>query len=297
MGQDFGLCYSPEFIALGSVIRDFLNPDMLLIGESDTHAGDVLASLYAQVCENKPAVARMAFVNAEVTKLAVNTYVTTKISYANMLARICERLAGANVDVITSALGLDTRIGPKYLKGAVSYGGPCFPRDNLALAQLATQLGVPPDLAQTVDRFNRSQISWLADLVQHRTQDTAGILGLTYKAGTDVVEEAAGFLLAKELACRGVKVIAFDPAYGTNSPRVAYENLRFAANATECIDSADVVVLATSWPEFNSIPRQQWANHRNHQPRTVIDCWRTLKFLHDQPGVHYLGLGLGEGFV
>src|SRR5215468_4430114 len=245
VGADFGLCYSPEFIALGSVIRDFLNPDMLLIGESDKHAGDFLQSLYAQVCENKPSLARMSFVNAEITKLAVNTYVTTKISYANMLARICEQLSGANVDVITAALGLDTRIGPKYLKGAVSYGGPCFPRDNLALAQLAQQLGVPSDLAQTVDRFNRAQISWLADLVQHRTQDTAGILGLTYKAGTDVVEEAAGFLLAKELACRGVKVMAFDPAYGANSPRVSYENLPFAANATECIDSTDVVVLQT----------------------------------------------------
>jgi UDPglucose 6-dehydrogenase len=126
------------------------------------------------VCENKPAIARMAFVNAEITKLAVNTYVTTKISYANMLARICEQLPGANVDVITSALGLDTRIGPKYLKGALSYGGPCFPRDNLALAQLARQLNVPPDLAQTVDRFNRAQISWLADLVQHQTNGTAG---------------------------------------------------------------------------------------------------------------------------
>src|SRR5271170_2667192 len=217
MGAEFGLCYSPEFIALGSVIRDFLNPDMLLIGESDARAGDMLQALYAQVCENKPSVARMAFVNAEVTKLAVNTYVTTKISYANMLARICERLSGANVDVITSALGLDTRIGPKYLKGAVSYGGPCFPRDNLALAQLACQLGVPADLARTVDRFNRSQISWLANLVQERTQKTAGILGLTYKAGTDVVEEAAGFLLAKELASRGIKVLAFDPAYGKNS--------------------------------------------------------------------------------
>jgi UDPglucose 6-dehydrogenase len=296
VGADFGLCYSPEFIALGSVIRDFLNPDMLLIGESDTRAGDTLASLYAQVCQNKPAVARMAFVNAEVTKLAVNTYVTTKISYANMLARICERLPGANVDVITSALGLDTRIGPKYLKGAVSYGGPCFPRDNLALAQLAQQLGVPPDLAQTVDRFNRSQILWLADLVQHRTEKTAGILGLTYKAGTDVVEQAAGFLLAKELASRGVQVVAFDPAYGKNSPPVSHENLRFAKNAAECIESSDVVVLATSWPEFDSIPRQQWLSS-NHRPRTIIDCWRTLKFLHDEPGVHYLGLGLGEGFV
>jgi UDPglucose 6-dehydrogenase len=297
VGTDFGLSYSPEFIALGSVIRDFLNPDMLLIGESDKRAGDLLQSLYAQVCENKPSVARMSFVNAEITKLAVNTYVTTKISYANMLARICERLAGANVDVITAALGLDTRIGAKYLKGALSYGGPCFPRDNLALAQLAQQLGVPPDLAQTVDRFNRSQVPWLADLVQRRTKGIAGILGLTYKAGTDVVEEAAGFLLAKELAGRGVQVLAFDPAYGKQSPVGVADGICFADTADECIAKSDVVVLATAWPEFNKIPRQQWARNSQQGPRTVIDCWRTLTSLQDEPGVHYLGLGLGEGFV
>lgn len=294
VGQDFGLCYSPEFIALGSVIRDFLNPDMLLIGECDARAGDILQSLYAQVCENKPAIARMSFVNAEITKLAVNTYVTTKISYANLLARICEQLPGASVDVITSALGLDTRIGPKYLKGALSYGGPCFPRDNLALAQLASQLGVPPDLAQTVDRFNRAQILWLADLVQQHADGIAGILGLTYKAGTDVVEEAAGFLLAKELASRGRKVIAFDPAYGRNSPRPVLENICFAASALECIQKSDVVVLATSWPEFNAIQSAHWARANGHNPRIVIDCWRALKFLRQQPGVQYMALG--EGF-
>jgi UDPglucose 6-dehydrogenase len=297
VGTDFGLCYSPEFIALGSVIRDFLNPDMLLIGESDPRAGDLLQSLYAQVCENKPALARMSFVNAEVTKLAVNTYVTTKISYANMLARICEQLPGANVDVITSALGLDTRIGPKYLKGALSYGGPCFPRDNLALAQLARQLGVPPDLAQTVDRFNRAQVSWLADLVQQQAKGTAGILGLTYKAGTDVVEEAAGFLLAKELISRGVPVLAFDPAYGKDSRGTALEKLCFASSALDCIDRSDVVVLATAWPEFSTISPKQWVRSGNGKPRTVIDCWRAIKFLRDEPGVHYLALGLGEGFV
>jgi UDPglucose 6-dehydrogenase len=294
VGQDFGLCYSPEFIALGSVIRDFLNPDMLLIGECDARAGDLLQSLYAQVCENKPAIARMSFVNAEITKLAVNTYVTTKISYANLLARICEQLPGASVDVITSALGLDTRIGPKYLKGALSYGGPCFPRDNLALAQLASQLGVPPDLAQTVDRFNRAQILWLADLVQQHADGIAGILGLTYKAGTDVVEEAAGFLLAKELASRGRKVIAFDPAYGRNSTRPLLENICFAASALECIQKSDVVVLATSWPEFNAIQSAHWARANGHKPRIVIDCWRALKFLREQAGVQYMALG--EGF-
>ena len=297
MGIDFGLCYSPEFIALGSVIRDFLNPDMLLIGESDPRAGDTLQALYAQVVENKPYVARMSFVNAEVTKLAVNTYVTTKISYANMLARICERLPGSNVDVITTALGQDTRIGSKYLKGALSYGGPCFPRDNLALAQLARQLGVPPDLAQTVDRFNRSQISWLADLVQHQTRGAAGVLGLTYKAGTDVVEEAAGFLLAKELGNRGVSVVAFDPGYAKTTPPSIHPNVRFAANAADCIQQSDVVVLATSWPEFSAVPRDQWPSNNGQGPRTVIDCWRVLQFLHDEPGVRYLALGTGAGFV
>jgi UDPglucose 6-dehydrogenase len=298
VGTHFGLCYSPEFIALGSVIRDFLNPDLLLIGESDPRAGDTLQSLYAKVCENKPAVARMSFVNAEITKLAVNTYVTTKISYANMIARICERLSGANVDVVTSALGLDTRIGAKYLKGALSYGGPCFPRDNLALAQLARHLGVPDDLAQTVDRFNRSQISWLADLVQQRTRKAAGILGLTYKAGTDVVEEAAGFLLAGELANRGVKVLAFDPAFGKHSSGTLPEYITFAADAAACIEQSDVVVLATAWPVFDSISRAQWTQNSNHASRrTVIDCWRTLKFLHDEPGIFYIGLGLGETLV
>ncbi len=156
-GAEFGLCYSPEFIALGSVIHDFLNPDFLLIGESDGRAGDVLAAVYAQVCENEHPTVRLGFVNAELAKLAVNSFVTTKISFANMLARICEALPGADVDAVTAAVGLDSRIGAKYLKGAISYGGPCFPRDNAALAALARELGAPADLAETVDRLNRAE--------------------------------------------------------------------------------------------------------------------------------------------
>jgi len=113
----------------------------------------------------------------------------------------------------------------------------------------------------------------------------------------DVVEEAAGFLLAKELAGRGVKVLVFDPAYGKQSPAAIPDHIRFAANAADCIAGSDVVVLATSWPEFNNIPRELWARNSNQGPRTVIDCWRTLKFLQHEPGVRYLGLGLGEGFV
>ena len=115
-GPDFGLCYNPEFIALGSVIRDMLNPDMILIGESDQHSGGILDELYKGVCESNPRINRMNYVNAELTKLSVNTFVTTKISYANMLAQVCETLPGADVDVVTSAIGcgaLNKSLRPK----------------------------------------------------------------------------------------------------------------------------------------------------------------------------------------
>ena len=140
-GEEFGLCYNPEFIALGSAIHDLLNPDFVLIGESDQLAGDKLASIYKQLCENEPPVARMNFVNAELAKLSVNTFVTTKITFANMLAKICERLPGAEVDVVTSALGLDSRIGRKYLKGAVGYGGPCFSKGQLGAIVFGASIG------------------------------------------------------------------------------------------------------------------------------------------------------------
>ena len=211
-GVDFGLCYSPEFIALGTVIRDFFNPDFLLIGESDRLSGDILSDIYKRNCKNKPAVARMNWINAEITKLAVNTYITTKISYANMLARLCEKLPEADANVVTDALGLDTRIGPKYLKGAVSYGGPCFPRDNRALAALAARVGASSGLAEATDIFNRAQIKSLAELVKSHFsgRGAIGILGLTYKPDTDVVIESFGLLLAQELSqsnlpCSGLR--------------------------------------------------------------------------------------------
>ena len=293
-GRDFGLCYGPEFIALGSVIRDFLNPDFVLIGESDAHSGAMLEALYQEVCENAPRAARMNFVNAEIAKLSVNTFVTTKISFANMLARICERLPGANVDVVTAALGLDTRIGARYLKGAISYGGPCFPRDNHALVALARQIGAHANLAVATDEFNRSQIGWLADLIESQSHrdETVGILGLTYKPDTDVVEFAVGQLLARELARRAIPVVVYDPAGNMNSFSDLHGKVRFATTAQDCIEHADVVVLATVWKEFCGIPAERWKGRG--RPRTIVDCWRVLKHLEHCDGVRYLSLGTGS---
>jgi UDPglucose 6-dehydrogenase len=296
-GHGFGLCYNPEFIALGSVIRDFLNPDFVLIGESDERSGKILEGVYQQLCVKLPPTARLSFVDAEIAKLAVNTFVTTKISFANMLARICERVPGSSVDAVTGALGMDSRIGPKYLKGAISYGGPCFPRDNLALVSLARRVEAPADIAQATDYFNRAQIQWLADLVQRCLSDcgTAGILGMTYKPYTDVVEQAPGRILAEELTSRGLSVIAFDPAVVHKSNGGLRSRIEVAPTAMECIAKADVVVIATPWPEFAKIERARWA--RYPVPRTVVDCWRELGFLDGVKGVNYVRLGSGEMLV
>lgn len=294
-GADFGLCYNPEFVALGTVIRDFYHPDFLLIGESDRHAGDVLSEICKRACKNSPTIARMNWINAEITKLAVNTYITTKISYANMLARLCEKLPEADVNVVTDALGLDTRIGGKYLKGAVSYGGPCFPRDNRALAALAARVGASSGLAEATDVFNRAQIKSLAELVkrQYSGDGAIGVLGLTYKPDTDVVEESFGLLLAQELSAANLPVIVYDPSGCDARVSSGSKNVRIAPSANGCIAESSVVVLATPWNEFRGLPASVWVRSAEAAPRVVIDCWRVLNHLEGIDGVRYVRLGFG----
>jgi UDPglucose 6-dehydrogenase len=276
VGETLGLCYSPEFIALGSVIRDMLEPDMVLIGESDTRAGDVHERLYRGVCENDPPFRRMSLVNAELTKIAVNTYVTMKISYANTLADMCERLPGADVQVVTDALGLDTRIGAKYLRGALAYGGPCFPRDNKAFGVLARDLGAEPLLAEATDAVNTAQTDRLARVVQSRLQagNAVGILGLSYKPDTSVVEESAGIALARLLGAAGYEVRVYDPV-ATDAAVDALGGLaKGSSSVAELLAQSDVAVIATPWPEFAELPTD--ALERERRRTVVIDCWRVL---------------------
>jgi UDPglucose 6-dehydrogenase len=288
-GRDFGLCYSPEFIALGSVIRDFLRPDFLLIGECDERAGDALEALYRAVVDNDPPVARMNFVNAELAKISVNTYVTMKISFANMLATLCEQMPGADVDMVTGALGLDSRIGPRYLKGAVGYGGPCFPRDNQALAYLARQLGHPAAFAEATDTYNRRLLDGMVEKVlQHLPPDgTAVVLGLSYKPDTNVVEESQGLLLAARLAAAAVPVAVYDPVAMPTAKNVLGEKVTYAESLDAALAMADVVAI--------TLPDKAYAGiDAAGLPRRpiVVDAWRLLRarFEGDR---RYLPLGVG----
>jgi UDPglucose 6-dehydrogenase len=294
-GPDFGLCYSPEFIALGSVIRDFLNPDFTLIGEIDARAGDTLEAYYAQVMANHAPARRMSLENAELAKISVNSFVTMKITFANMLAALCEAIPGADVDVVTHALGSDRRIGAKYLTGGLGYGGPCFPRDNVALAFLARALGTPALGPEATDAANvqipARVVAKLAPLMP--PGGTVGILGLAYKPSSHVVEAAQGAALADACAARGFRVVAFDPLV-TSWP--GNDRVQMAASAAEILQAADVVVVATPDPAYLDL---DWAGALARRPALeILDAWRLLRDrvpADAAPRYHVLGRGPEPG--
>lgn len=294
-GRDFGVCYSPEFIALGSIIRNFLNPDFSLIGEFDKRSGDQLEAIYDKVTVNNAPAARMSLENAELTKISVNTFVTTKITFANMLADICEKLPGGDVDVVTAALGLDSRIGRKYLTGAIGYGGPCFPRDNVALSFIANELGVESKLAETTDHQNRSIAEKTAArlLPMLRKGATVAILGLSYKPDSHVTEESQGVFIAKQLSKNGIRVVAYDPMSADMQIEELRRNIVVLNSIEECLSQAEAVLITTPDPAFKSLMAKDF--HNEWSEVLVVDFWRLLRSeLEGQPHIKYLGIGLSE---
>lgn len=273
-GRDFGLCYNPEFVALGDVIRGMSEPDFILIGESDKRAGNILSRVQKNICKNSPMIERMNFSNAELAKISVNSFVTMKMSFANTLAEICEKMPGGNVDTVTRAIGRDRRIGPSYLKGALGYGGPCFPRDNIAFANFAGRLGAQARLALATHEVNTRQVRRVIE-----TLETEGItpplkissLGLTYKPKTDVTEASQAYLLVQLLAKRGFEVHVYDPGVTGDSKLVRERNLIYETSLLDCIRNSDVCIIATPWKEFAQVNRAEFRN------KIVFDCWNIFE--------------------
>lgn len=289
-GPDFGLCYSPEFIALGSIIDDYLNPDFTLVGEYDESSGTLVEQCYARIMLSNPACKRMSLENAELAKIALNTFVTTKITYANMLAELCERIPGGDVDVVTDAIGTDSRIGRRYFTGALGYGGPCFPRDNVALSFIARELGTKSDLAETTHNTNRVLLERVAKRIKREVHRgaTVAILGLAYKPHSHVLEESHGVHLAEVLARAGVRVVAYDPLAGDLASIELRDLVVVLDSLADCLAQADVIVITTPDPKFESITAEDFEGKRV----TVVDSWRILdEKLSSQPNIRYIPIG------
>jgi UDPglucose 6-dehydrogenase len=291
-GLDFGVCYSPEFIALGTVIRDFLNPDFLLIGEIDATSGQHLEDSYRDVLPTSTPVRRMSLENAELAKISVNAFVTTKITFANMLADLCGRIPGGDVDVLSDAIGLDSRIGRKYLSGGLGFGGPCFPRDNVALSFVARALGVPSDLPVTTDRLNRSLPERALALIWSKVKRdmTVAVLGLAYKPLSHVTEQSQAIALVEALLDHGARVLAYDSLAGESANFALKGRALILDSPRACLRDADVVLIATPDPEFSKLTATDF--QAEGREVVVVDYWRILAdALTDAPGIEYIPHG------
>lgn len=289
-GVDFGLCYSPEFIALGSVVHDLLHPDFYLIGESDRSSGERLGEFYKTVCENDAPLCRMNFINAEIAKLSVNSYVTMKITFANTLARICHALPGADVDRVTAAIGHDRRIGARYLRGGLGYGGPCFPRDNRAFALFASRAGISETYALVTDRLNLDQNRLIVDEIRGRLPvgSRVGIIGISYKPDTVVTEESPALKIAHALAAEGYRIVAFDPLSDGMIDSAVREAVQLVEQVEACFES-DGVVIADSSRQAGAL--LELVQRATQEGKLVIDCWRAFAEHREELGAGYRAIG------
>ena len=266
-GADFGLCHTPEFVALGSVIDDFLNPDFFLIGESDPKSGLMVEKIFRKLSNSK--IVRTSIVNAELAKIAINCFLTTKISFANTLGEMCEKLPNASANAVTSILGLDHRISAGFLRAGLGYGGPCFPRDNKAFSFLAKQLGCQSWLAEATDKVNVIQVNRVIEKVRTmlREKGTVAVLGLSYKPNTEIVEASQSLEIARNLSGLGYKVKVYDPQAMNEAKIVLGDSFVYCNSLKRCVENIDLCIVATPWKEFEhlevSVP--------------VINCWDVEK--------------------
>jgi UDPglucose 6-dehydrogenase len=233
--------------------------------------------------------------SAELAKLALNVFVTTKISLANAFAEICEKLPGGDIDAVTKFLGLDSRIGPKYLKGGLGYGGPCFPRDNLAFIYLARLLNTQAWLQDATHRVNRHQNERIARLIQQKLgsfkNKTIAILGITYKPNTDVVEASASLETARELLRKGASLRIYDPAGNDNAQRLlGNKNVVYATSVKECLKGTQLCILATPWDEFKSLTPEDFI--AGMEKPVLLDCWRFFDRQKFAAKLGYIALGI-----
>lgn len=208
---NYTVSYNPEFIAQGSIVQDQLNPDVVLIGEHDAVVGNLIQRVYEDMCQDAPRYSKMSRKEAEITKIALNCFLTTKIAYANMVGDVAYN-SGCSPDAILSTIGADTRIGSKYLRWGFGFGGPCFPRDNRAFGIFAEMMGVYPHISYATDQSNTDHVTHYSKALLTEEKGTVIFESVSYKPGTTIIEESHQLKTALHLAEQGYVVIIRETA-------------------------------------------------------------------------------------
>ncbi len=262
----FAYVSCPEFLKEGSALKDFLEPDRVVVGDDGGWAGDAVAALYEPL--GAPLV-RTDIASAEMVKLAANAFLATKISFINEIANVCEE-TGADVAEVAKGMGLDRRIGSHFLRPGIGFGGSCFPKDVSALKQLAGNSGYHFQLLTSVIEVNELQKRRVVGKLQKHLGSLVGkriaLLGLAFKANTDDMREASSLVLSARLQADGAHVAAYDPV-AEQEARKLMPGVEFADSALGAVEGADAVILVTEWPEFSEL---DWAAVRERMAGSLL---------------------------
>jgi UDPglucose 6-dehydrogenase len=283
-GKDgFRYVSCPEFLKEGSALNDFLRPDRVVIGDAGHWAGDAVTELYRPLLKPEfggnatGELVRTDVASAEMVKLAANAFLATKISFINEIANVCEE-TGADVVEVAKGMGLDARIGPKFLQPGIGFGGSCFPKDVSALKQLAGNSGYHFQLLNAVIEVNELQKRRVIGKLQKHLDSLVGkeiaLLGLAFKPNTDDMREASSLVLSARLHAAGARVRAFDPV-AEEEARSLITDITFARDVDDAVNGADAVVLVTEWDQFRELDWQRIAGRM--RGRTVIDGRNALE--------------------
>jgi len=266
--QGFSYVSCPEFLKEGSAVADFLKPDRVVVGDDGDWAGQAVVDLYAPL--DAPLV-RTDIRSAEMIKLASNAFLATKISFINEIANVCDEV-GADVVEVSRGMGLDARIGPKFLQAGIGFGGSCFPKDVTALKQLAGNSGYHFQLLNSVIEVNELQKRRVMQKLQKHLGSLVGkriaLLGLAFKPNTDDMREASSLVLSARLLADGASIAGYDPV-AEEEARKLISGIEFAGSAQEALTGADAAVLVTEWPEFAQLDLAEVA--RAMRGRLVVD--------------------------
>jgi UDPglucose 6-dehydrogenase len=305
----FGVASNPEFLREGSAIGDTLYPDRIVIGADSQQAIAALTELYRPILnQDFPApeilprpeglgavpVVTTDLASAELIKYAANAFLSLKISYINEIGHLAEKV-GADVKQIARGIGLDTRIGPRFLNAGLGWGGSCFPKDTAALLDTAEQYGLKMEIVQAARQVNRRQRTWAVERLQEELKILKGctvtLLGLAFKPNTDDLRDAPSLELARLLVQRGARVHAHDPIAVDRAREVFTDpGMRYFDDVLEAVEDADAIVLVTEWPQYRKLP---WEEIHGRMRRTLV-----LDGRNDLPeeelvelGFTYIGVG------
>ena len=291
--ESLGYVSNPEFLKEGTAVADFMNPDRVVVGEDPSGGGGAFADRVAALYEPLEApIVRTDVASAEMIKLASNAFLATKISFINEIANVSEEL-GANVDEVARGMGLDTRIGPQFLKAGLGYGGSCFPKDVTALKQLAGNTGYHFQLLTAVIEVNELQKRRAIGKLQKHLGSLVGkeiaLLGVAFKPNTDDIREATSLVLAGRLQSEGAHVRVYDPVASMRA-RDLLGGARVCDSAVDALAGADAAVLVTEWPEFREL---DWDAARDTMRRPLVVDGRNFLDgdLLQKAGFTYEGVG------